>query len=302
MDQALNSVVQSLSEAEQRCLESFRAYVKTIYREEVGVLDEVLANTIAEEWFSPDARHEHRFAELRKRLPEAKRILDLASGMGTAVLYGLSQGFNVFGIEPDPRKLRLARERINAGGMPAEWRSRFQRAVGEHLPFHDGSFDAVLSYQTLEHVQDQGRVLREMLRVLRPGGVLHIRCPDYGGTFEGHYLLPWLPRMPRRWAETYLRLLGRPLTGFGNIRYTTVKVIVNALLAAEKKKPGLRLEITDMGKVRFLRRLAKMGLPAWSRMYPAWRLLRHFQGLFRREQQIDLWIHLEKYAPHPTGS
>ena len=295
--EALNPAAKRLSPAEQLCLESFRAYVQTIYREEVGVLDEVLANTIAEEWFSPDARHEHRFAELRKRLPEGKRILDLASGMGTAVLYGLSQGFDVFGIEPDPRKLRFAGERIDAGGMPAQWRFRFQRAVGEQLPFRDGSFDAVLSYQTLEHVQDPDIVLSEMLRVVRPGGALHIRCPDYRGTFEGHYLLPWLPLMPRALARLYLRMLRKPLTGFNGIRYTTGNGMVNALRAAERRSPGLHLKIADLEAERFLHRLRERRLPAGYKAFRVWKAVRYFRDLFRREMQVDLWIRVEKRFP-----
>ncbi len=82
---------------------------------------------VADDWFFCDERHEHCFAEVRQRLPGAARILDMASGMGTALLYGLSQGFDGFGIEPDPRTLEHTRERIRAGCMPAEWNRRFQR-------------------------------------------------------------------------------------------------------------------------------------------------------------------------------
>jgi len=283
-----------LTPDEARCLESYHDHVRSAYRDEFGVDDANIANTVAEDWFFCDERHEHRLAELRRRLPEARRILDLASGMGTAALHALSQGYDAFGIEPDSRKLRFTRDRIDAGVMPAEWKSRFQRAVGEHLPFRKNSFDAVLSYQTLEHVQDEARVLREMLRVVRSGGALHIRCPDYCGTYEGHYQLPWLPLMPRSLARIYLRLLKRPLAGFEGIRYATRNGIIKTLVAMEKEMPGIHLEIFDLDRARFLNRLAEKGLPVWEWVYPFWKMFRYGRDLFRRELNVNLWVSVHK--------
>ncbi len=286
----------SPSRKESDCLEAFRAYVATVYRNEFGIAKEALEIQVAEDWFFCDERHEHRLAELRRRLPEARRILDLASGMGTAVLHALSQGFDAFGVEPDSRKLRFTWDRIDAGAMPAEWKSRFHRAVGEHLPFHNDSFDAVLSYQTIEHVQDETRVLREMLRVVRSGGALHIRCPDYRGTYEGHYQLPWLPLMPRGLVRIYLRLMGRPLAGFEGIRYATRKGIVKTLRAMETEMAGIHLEILDLERARFLNRLAEKGLPVWEWIYPFWKIFRYGRDLFRRELNVNLWVSVHKTA------
>ncbi|HEY1536785.1 MAG TPA: class I SAM-dependent methyltransferase [Polyangiaceae bacterium] len=48
---------------------------------------------------------------------------------------------------------------------------------GKRLPFADGEFDTVLSVQTLEHTPEPQALLREMARVLRPGGVLLLTAP-----------------------------------------------------------------------------------------------------------------------------
>jgi len=279
-----------LTSSERKCLESFRTYVHTVYRDEFGVHNKDMADWVAQDWFFCDDRHEHRFQELRKRLPDAKRILDVASGMGTAALYGLLQGLDCIGIEPDVRKLKFTHERMDAGGMPKEWKARFHRAVGESLPFQTASFDAVMSYQTLEHVQDMQSVLREMMRVLKPSGALYLRCPDYRGTYEGHYLLPWLPLMPRPLAKFYLRLCGRPITGFDGIQYTTQGRIIRALRSIEKSDPGMDLEILDLGRERFYQKLAEKGLPAPALAYPIWQSIRYLKSLFRRDLQMDLWV------------
>ncbi|MEM8879295.1 MAG: class I SAM-dependent methyltransferase [Pseudomonadota bacterium] len=48
---------------------------------------------------------------------------------------------------------------------------------GTSLPFHEGEFDAVVTLNTLEHVYDDIAALRELSRVTRPGGALHIMVP-----------------------------------------------------------------------------------------------------------------------------
>ena len=94
-------------------------------------------------------------------------------------------------------------------------------AVGESLPFADESFDVVTTFQTLEHVADVDRCIAEMVRVLRPGGVLYLRAPDYNCFFEPHYRVPMWPKMPRAWAAPYLRWLGKPVDGLSTLNWTT---------------------------------------------------------------------------------
>ncbi len=86
--------------------------------------------------------------------------------------------------------------------------------TGRQLPFEDGYFDLVISYDVLEHVQDEGLALAEISRVLKTGGELIISVPNKAWIFETHGanlpLLPWnrvpffswLPRaLHSRWAK-----------------------------------------------------------------------------------------------------
>ncbi len=58
--------------------------------------------------------------------------------------------------------------------------------VGEDLPFPANSFDLILSNEVLEHVQDDRKSIKEMVRTLKPGGRMTIFCPNRGYPFETH--------------------------------------------------------------------------------------------------------------------
>ena len=287
------------TEAAASCLRAFRERVHREYVDDFGVRDPEQTEQVACAWYAVDARHDHRFEPLHARLPGPRRVLDLASGMGTAVFRALQHGHDAFGIEPDAGKLALTRRRAGVGDLPPGAGARFVRAVGERLPWRDGAFDAVLSYQTLEHVQDPDAVLAEMLRVTRPGGALHLRCPDYRGTFEGHYLLPWLPCMPRPLARLWLRLRGRPARGLDGIVYVTRPRLERALRRAARRLK-LRIVIRDLEAERLSVRLREAGLPSGSAiMKPAgagiW-----LRRLFRHQMQVNLWV--EVRAPETPAS
>jgi len=65
----------------------------------------------------------------------------------------------------------------------------FRKSVGESLPFDDGTFDAILTFDVLEHVQDVKKALNECYRVLKPGGRLFLVFPSYFHPIEHHLSL-----------------------------------------------------------------------------------------------------------------
>jgi SAM-dependent methyltransferase len=71
------------------------------------------------------------------------------------------------------------------------------------LPFPDASFDAVFCHHVLQHLADPLRALRELRRVLRPGGVAGVKDPDEGAT-----LISPLPPLVANLLELTLRLRG----------------------------------------------------------------------------------------------
>ena len=98
------------------------------------------------------------------------RILDLGAGMG-GFLAGLSElGARVFPADVSHESLLRCRERGFPGGVVSS---------GYHLPYAGGSFDLVCMFDAIEHIPDDRRVMREVARVLRPGGRVFVSVPAY---------------------------------------------------------------------------------------------------------------------------
>ena len=77
------------------------------------------------------------------------------------------RGALVTGIDPSAEAITAARIHAEAGGREIA----YDVGAGETLPYADASFDAVVCVDVLEHVEDLQRVVDEVARVLRPGGV-----------------------------------------------------------------------------------------------------------------------------------
>jgi SAM-dependent methyltransferase len=131
-------------------------------------------------------------------LPELRpgmSLLDVGCGPGT-ITHDLAERVapgRVVGIDRAVEVIESAR----AGGA-AETDVAFETGDVYSLEFGDGSFDVVHSHQMLQHLTDPVRALREMRRVLAPGGVLAVRDSDYGA-------FVWGPDDPLldRWLSLY---------------------------------------------------------------------------------------------------
>jgi SAM-dependent methyltransferase len=261
----------------EKLTEEFAAYF--------GVRDPAYIESVAEAWMNDGSNSRHRFDKLEALLLRPRRVLDMAAGCGTCVFYGLLNGYDMYGIDPEDWKYEFNRLKADEYGYDPSWKERFLRARGEEIPFPDSFFDAVTSYQTLEHVQDPEKVLGELVRVVRPGGGIHLQCPDYRGTFEGHYRLPWLPLFPRPLAKRYLGLAGRPGKGLDTIQYITLPRLLGWLKKV-KRRQRCRLAVLDFKRIRY-----DSGLGS-TLGFRASRAVEYGRALFRRETDIDLFIHV----------
>ncbi|MBC8333421.1 MAG: class I SAM-dependent methyltransferase [Anaerolineales bacterium] len=129
------------------------------------------------------------------------RVLENGCGVGMYVEKLCIQGGQVIGLEYDFERAVEAREKS----------PHITNSAGEHLPFPEGAFDLILSHEVIEHVQDDLQAIREMVRVLRPGGRLVLFCPNRGYPFETHGIYwrgkykfgntPLVNWLPRKWRD-----------------------------------------------------------------------------------------------------
>ena len=123
--------------------------------------------------FGLDRGWKQRIVRLAAPLP-GQRALDLACGTGDIAFEVASCGASVVGLDITHRMLQLAR--LRAGGASARQASAripaFVTADMCALPFGDDAFDLVTTGYGLRNVPDLDAAVREIRRVLRPGGVL----------------------------------------------------------------------------------------------------------------------------------
>ena len=128
------------------------------------------------EFFDQVERHRYsEYAPWMPRLMEFEnfrdaRLLEVGCGMGTDLLQFARGGARCVGVDLTPRSIEITRHRFRLYGAEGD----FMISDGEHLPFDDASFDVVYSNGVLHHTPDTAGAIREIHRVLRPGGVAKV--------------------------------------------------------------------------------------------------------------------------------
>lgn len=128
------------------------------------------------QWFLFRPSYRTLLSELVRwpRTREPFHLLDIGCGTGTfaAMVFGAGLPAHVVGLDYAASMCRMASQK--ACQANATDRIRFLNGDSEHLPFADNSFDVITCSNSFHHYPHQDRVVREMHRVLRPGGRLVI--------------------------------------------------------------------------------------------------------------------------------
>jgi glycosyltransferase involved in cell wall biosynthesis/ubiquinone/menaquinone biosynthesis C-methylase UbiE len=124
------------------------------------------------EWFLE--AEAYRYGEYAPWMPETmefakhsgKQVLEIGAGMGTDLCQFALNGAYVTDLDLASGHLELARENFKLRGLSGE----FIQHDAEHLPFDNNSFDVVYSNGVIHHTPNTVQVIKEMYRVLKPGG------------------------------------------------------------------------------------------------------------------------------------
>ncbi|MHB8234447.1 MAG: class I SAM-dependent methyltransferase [Solirubrobacteraceae bacterium] len=171
------------------------------------------------------------------RLPARARILDAGCGSGRNMVEFARHG-EVTGIELSPTSVGLARER-GAGEV-------VEGSVLE-MPFSPGAFDLAASLDVIEHLEDDLQALRELRRVVAPGGSLLVTVPAYQWLWSGH---DEINHHHRRYTRRSLQSVGEQ-AGWQQVRTT----YFNSLLLPA----AIALRVLD----RFSRKTTESSLDLW---------------------------------------
>jgi 2-polyprenyl-3-methyl-5-hydroxy-6-metoxy-1,4-benzoquinol methylase len=141
-----------------------------------------------------DAVERHRYAEYAPWMPEVMgfrefagaRLLEVGCGMGTDLLQFARGGARVTGVDLTPRSIEISRQHLAVYGVSGD----LAISDCENLPFADESFDVVYSNGVLHHTPDTAGAVREVHRVLRPGGQARVMLYHRGSAaFWGDIIL-----------------------------------------------------------------------------------------------------------------
>ena len=126
--------------------------------------------------------------------PQGKSALEVGCGGGILCEEIARMGFAATGIDPAAHSLRIAADHARAVGL----RITYERGSGEAIPYRDSCFDIVFCCDVLEHVRDVAKVIAEISRVLKPGGVF---CYDtLNRTFLSRLVAINIAQVWKRWA------------------------------------------------------------------------------------------------------
>ncbi|HQU15932.1 MAG: class I SAM-dependent methyltransferase [Gammaproteobacteria bacterium] len=129
-----------------------------------------------------------------------RSVLNVGGSAGIIDDY-LSRHFkSVVGIDIDADAIEHAQRSFSNPNLT------FEAGDAMNLRFAEGTFDVVISSQVYEHVPDAGKMMEEIYRVLKPGGVCYFAASNRLRWNEPHYDLPLLSVIPRPLAHLYMRL------------------------------------------------------------------------------------------------
>jgi 2-polyprenyl-6-hydroxyphenyl methylase/3-demethylubiquinone-9 3-methyltransferase len=114
------------------------------------------------------------------------KVLDIGCGGGLACEFLAKRGANVSGIDLSLNSIKAAQEHAKKNYLQIDYKC----GVAENLPYEDNTFDVVVCFDVLEHVEDWEKVISEIYRVLNKKGIFLF--DTINKTFKSKFIMIWL--------------------------------------------------------------------------------------------------------------
>lgn len=131
------------------------------------------------------------------------RLLDIGASTGVIDAYLADYFGSVIGIDIDIKAIDHAKNNFNSNNL------YFHHGDALNLQIQNESVDVVICSQVYEHVPDADKMIKEIYRVLRPGGICYFSASNRLMWNEPHYNLPLLSVIPRNLAHKYVKISGK---------------------------------------------------------------------------------------------
>jgi ubiquinone/menaquinone biosynthesis C-methylase UbiE len=210
------AVLESLARTHADLVRPSGVFDDTLGRETLVVVPDDALLAKRRDYYRRSARSLLRRLRAHGLAPEATRLLEIGCGTGYMTFAAAAEGVaEAVGLDRELTGYDAAAERprmVQAffGGSELPVSARLETGDIHALPFGDGDFDAVVSFSTVEHLGDLPAALREVARVLRPGGLSYHVVDPWFGPGGGHSLcildFPWGHcRLDEHAFERYVR-------------------------------------------------------------------------------------------------
>jgi len=229
---------------------------------------------------------------------KGKKVLEIGTGCGVNhIVWQKKYDIEAWGLEPEGEGFEnstdVARKLIHANKLDP---LRVKDAVGEAIPFPDNSFDIVYSSNVLEHVINPAKVLREAVRVLKPGGTLQIVCPNYLSYFDGHHAAFHPPIISNSFFRWWIKWIYRRDPAFA----ATIRTEINPLWARRQLKAiscSTPLTVLSLGEGKFIERMDQADVSQWMALGILGRLVSFLRRLGINRFLARLIVVLRGWTP-----
>ena len=232
--------------------------------------------------------HLHRYA-IALSLAEGQKVLDIACGEGYGAALLSKKASSVTGIDISSKAIETARKKYKNSNL------RFETGDILNIPSEDASFTMITCFETIEHVEDHHKLLKELRRVLTSDGILLLSTPEMEtGNKNAKYINPFHIR--ELTGESFKELV---LSYFPNCHFYKQNSFACSFIESDTSSSP---DQWYTGNYVNINKLPPPTAKYWLAIASNGQNHENISGFFLPEQSLTELIHEESEAVRMTGS